>query len=92
VQKLLRREAPLRGAAFWVPNVVAALLYGLAYLPAAASVAPLTAFGVVSIVSVKAVAGVVFGELFRRRGLEVVMLAHFVADILIHVIGPVFAK
>ena len=92
VQKVTRGEGEPRGARFWIANVAAALVYGAAYLPAAGMVVPLTGFVVTSIVAVKAVAGVAFGELFRRRGLEAVMLAHFVSDILIHVFGPVFAK
>ena len=92
VKKITRSEAPLRGASFWFANVAAAVIYGAAYLPAAASVAHLTSFAIVAIVLLKAVAGVVFGDLFRRFGLETVMLAHFVSDILIHVVGPLLAR
>lgn len=92
VQKIVRRDGPPRGASFWLANSIAAVIYGAAYLPAAATVVQVTTFVVVSVVAVKAVAGLVFGELFRRYGLETVMLAHFISDILIHVIGPVFAR
>lgn len=91
VQKIVRKEGPPRGASFWTANCIAASIYGAAYLPAAAAVVQVTAFVAVSIIAVKAVAGLAFGELFRRYGLETAMLAHFISDILIHVIGPVFA-
>lgn len=91
VQKIARRDGPPAGASFWIANVLAALVYGAAYLPAAAGVAQLTAFAMVAIVAVKGVAGLAFGQLFRSYGLEVVMVAHFISDLLIHVVGPVFA-
>jgi hypothetical protein len=92
VQKITRGDGEVRGARFLVANVAAALIYGAAYLPAARMLVPLTGLLIASIVGVKAIAGVVFGELFRRRGLEVVMLAHFISDLVIHVLGPLFAR
>ena len=91
MQKIVRSEGRPHGASFWIANTLGAVIYGAAYLPAAAAVVQVTTFVALSIVGVKAVAGLVFGQLFRKYGLETAMLAHFVSDILIHVIGPVFA-
>ena len=37
------------------------------------------------------IAGVVFGWLYWKRGLEMAMLSHFSADIVLHVIAPLFS-
>jgi hypothetical protein len=31
-----------------------------------------------------------FGVLYRKRGLEAAMLAHFTADFVLYVVGPAF--
>ena len=37
------------------------------------------------------VPGVIFGWLFRRFGLITAIVAHFSADVVLHVIGPMIA-
>ena len=37
------------------------------------------------------IAGVVFGWLYWKRGLEMAMLSHFSADIVLHVIAPLLS-
>ena len=92
LQKLARRPARSSPILFWIGNVLVALLFGAAYLPAAASIVPLTPFAVSSIMLLKGAAGIVFGHLCWTRGLEAAMLAHFVSDLLIHIVGPVFSN
>jgi membrane protease YdiL (CAAX protease family) len=41
---------------------------------------------------VNAAAGLVFGWLYWRRGLEVAMLAHFSADLVLHVAAPLLSR
>ena len=79
----LGRAAALVGA-----NVVAALLFGAGHLPMAAKIWPLTAAVVAYVVAANASAGVIFGALYARYGLEAAIAAHFVADIGLHVIAP----
>lgn len=69
--------------------VGAALLFGAGHLPAAAA-AGLAAspLAMARIVALNAVAGLLFGWLFWRRGLEHAMLAHFCADLVLHVAWP----
>jgi len=38
------------------------------------------------------IGGVVFGWLYWKHGLEHAMLAHFGADIIVHVVAPVLAR
>ena len=51
------------------------------------SVTPLL---IAAIVSLNAVAALGFGYLYWKRGIEAAMLAHFSADIILHVCAPAF--
>lgn len=74
-------------AAYWVAILAAALLFGAAHLPAAATVFELTPLLVARIVTLNAFAGVIFGWLYWRYGLEAAMLSHFAADLVLHVVA-----
>ena len=89
--KLTRTKARVTLIAFWISNVIVALIFGAAHLPAAASLMPLTPIVVSAIVLLNAGAGAVFGYLAWTRGLEAAMVAHFSADLLLHLVGPLFA-
>ena len=71
--------------------ILAALVFGLGHLPAAARLAPLTADLVMRVIGYNALGGFVFGWLYWRRGLEHAMLAHFAADVVLHVLSPLLA-
>lgn len=89
---LVWREAPGRPAvgAFWTANLVAAILFGLSHLPAMAALVPLTGMVVLRVIALNGIGGVVFGHLYWTCGLEAAMLAHFSADIVLHVLTPLF--
>ena len=72
--------------AFWIANILAAVLFGLGHLPATSMLAPLTPLIVARAVVLNGLLGVAFGYLYRTRGLESAMLSHFSADLLLHVI------
>jgi hypothetical protein len=76
---------------FWTANLLAALLFGLGHLPAAASILPLTPPVVTRVLILNALPGFAMGWLFWKRGLESAMLAHGVADIVLHVVTPAVA-
>ena len=71
---------------FWMANILAAIIFGIAHLPATATILPLTALVVTRAVVLNGVAGVAFGYLYWKRGLESAMLAHFSADLVLHVL------
>lgn len=71
-----------------VAIVFAALVFGAGHLPAAAQLAPLTGVLVLRVIAYNALAGLAFGWLYWRRGLEHAMLAHFCADLVLHVAAP----
>lgn len=86
----VRDKAPTAGL-YWCAILGAALLFGAGHLPAAAQIWPLQAIVVVRVLLLNALAGVVFGWLYWKRGIEVAMLAHFAADIVLHVLAPLVA-
>jgi membrane protease YdiL (CAAX protease family) len=92
LQAVARRAARNSSALFWIGNIVVALLFGAAYLPAAAAVVDLTPLAVLSIILLKGASGIVFGYLCWTRGLEAAILAHLVSDLLIHGVGPLLAS
>jgi hypothetical protein len=78
--------------ALWLANVIAAVVFGLGHLPATAAIVKLTPLLVVRAIVLNGIVGVAAGYLYWRYGLEAAMLAHFSADIVIHVIGDSIAK
>ena len=78
------RELALPTGAFWAANIVAAVVFGLGHLPATAALAPLSAALVVRAVVLNGAAGLVFGQLYKRYGLEWAMTSHFGVDIVAH--------
>jgi membrane protease YdiL (CAAX protease family) len=77
---------PATGA-FWVAIVVVAILFGLGHLPATAAIAPLTETLVLRALVLNGVAGVAFGYLYWRHGLEAAMLGHMSAHLVLQVPG-----
>jgi membrane protease YdiL (CAAX protease family) len=79
-------EGKPTSAVFWMANILAAILFGLGHLPTAALLVPLTPLIVARAVILNGMIGVVCGWLFWKRGLESAMVAHFSADLILHVI------
>jgi len=77
---------------FWTANLIVAIIFGLGHLPSASLIMPITPVVVVAALLLNGIAALVFGYLYWKRGLEAAMVAHFSADIILHVIGPAFLK
>jgi hypothetical protein len=88
---MLRKATP-SPRAYWIAIAVAALLFGAGHLPAAHQVWGLDAIVVFRTVLLNSVAGVVFGWLYWKRGLEMAILGHFSADIVLHALAPLLAS
>jgi membrane protease YdiL (CAAX protease family) len=85
---LLARRLQIDG--FWPANVAAALVFGALHLPALRLFhMPLSGAVVAWVLAGNGIAGVVFGWLFRRRGLEGAMIAHAAADLWLQALLPV---
>ena len=82
---------PTRGG-LWLVNALIAMGFGLSHLPNWASRTPLTPPVVATVVLLNGIGGLIFGWLYFAQGLEAAMLAHFAADVALHVAGPGFLK
>ena len=65
-----------------------AIIFGLMHLPSTAILVPLTPFIIARAIILNGVAGVIFGWLYWKKGLESAMISHFTADAIIHGIFP----
>lgn len=74
----------------WSSIIIAALLFGLGHLPATAVLTVLTPLVIFRALLLNGIGGVVFGWLYWKKGLESSMIAHFSADIILHVLFPLF--
>ena len=74
------------GIVFWIANVLAAILFGLGHLPAVALLVPLTTLVIIRTVVLNGLIGIVCGWLYWKQGLESAMIAHFSADLVLHVL------
>ena len=83
------RPAP---AAFWGAIILVALLFGLGHLPITAALTPLTPFIVVRALVLNGLAGIAFGYLYWRRGLEAAMLGHMSTHLVLQVPGVMLLK
>jgi membrane protease YdiL (CAAX protease family) len=79
-------EGKPTNAVFWTANILAAVLFGLGHLPATAMLIPLTPLVITRAIVLNGLAGVAFGWLYWKRGLESAIIAHFSADIVLHVL------
>lgn len=73
---------------FWAVNVIAAVAFGLGHLPATAAITALTPGVITRAIVLNGLAGITFGWLYWRTGLEAAMVAHFGADLILHVAAP----
>lgn len=80
------RPAP---GAFWIAILVVAVLFGLGHLPATSAVTPLTTAIVARALVLNGIAGVAFGYLYWKRGLEAAMAAHMGAHLVLQIPGAV---
>lgn len=72
--------------AMWSAIIISAVVFGLGHLPITSTVTPLTALVIIRAIVLNGVGGVIFGWLYWKKGLESAMIAHFSADIVLHVI------
>ena len=67
--------------------LLSALAFAVGHLPAAAQTTPLSRPVITRILVLNTIAGIVFGALFAKYGLEHAMAAHFAADLVLHVVA-----
>lgn len=72
---------------FLLAGLLSAIAFAAGHLPTAAQAAPLTRPMVTRVLALNTLAGIVFGLVFWRFGLEHAMLAHFATDLVLHVLA-----
>jgi len=92
--KLTRVQSGRPGAAvLWSANVLAALLFGAGHLPSVKAMGlSLDALMVTRTLALNGLVGIAFGWLYVSAGLEAAMIAHFSADLVLHVLTPLFVR
>ena len=74
--------------AAWVGISTAAVLFGLVHLPVTAEMTALTQGVIVRAIILNGIGAILFGYLFWKMGLAASMVAHFCADLILHVAWP----
>ena len=72
----------------WLSIILAAIFFGLGHLPATAQMTKLTGIIIIRAIVLNGVLGTTFGWLYWKKGLESAIIAHFSADIVLHIITP----
>jgi membrane protease YdiL (CAAX protease family) len=79
---------PTSGA-FWIAIVLVAVLFGLGHLSATSAITPLTTMLVFRALVLNGIAGIAFGYLYWRRGLEAAMIGHMSAHLVMQIPGVI---
>jgi membrane protease YdiL (CAAX protease family) len=75
-------------AAYWAAIIGASVIFGLAHLPATDALVPLTPLVATRTMILVGAAGVAFGWVYWRRGLEAAMISHGAVALIVHVGVP----
>jgi hypothetical protein len=92
VSKIWQIQKPPNLEIFWVFNAIIAIGFGIAHLPQWSAITPLTPLVILIVVFLNSIGGLTFGYLFYANGLEAAIVAHFFADIMLHVVGLSFLQ
>lgn len=80
-------------AVFWIANVILAILFGIGHLPALKGLmGKMTPVMIARSLLLNAPVGLLCGWLFWQYGIEAAIVAHFVADIIYHVVGTIVLR
>jgi membrane protease YdiL (CAAX protease family) len=79
-----------RTAAVWSAIILVALVFGALHLPATAELVELTSLIIVRAMLLNGIAGIAFGLLYWKQGLESAMVAHILTDVIVHGLMPLF--
>jgi len=72
----------------WIAIIITSVLFGLGHLPVTSSLVAITPLIVTRAIVLNGIAGIVFGWLYWKKGLESAMISHFSTDIVLHVLLP----
>jgi hypothetical protein len=93
LKKITREASPRAGTGiFWTANVIVAVIYALAHIPAAKSIMTLTPIVLAAVLLPTGFFALAFGYLTWNRGIEAAILAHFSSDLIARVLGPMILR
>lgn len=72
----------------WLSIILIGVIFGLGHLPMTARFTEITTIVILRAIILNGIAGVAFGWLYWKKGLEASMISHFTTDIVLHVIIP----
>ena len=72
----------------WLAIILASILFGIGHLPATAAMTRLTSVIIVRALVLNGIIGILNGWIFWQYGLVAAIIAHFSADIILHVVAP----
>lgn len=75
-------------AGVWLAIILISVFFGLSHLPMTARFTEITTIVVLRAIILNGIAGITFGWLYWKKGLEAAMISHFTTDIVLHVILP----
>lgn len=87
--RIARRPEPVPAGLYWLALGVTALLFGVGHLPLALKIWGPVPVNFARTIILNALAGLPFGWLFWKRGLEYAMVSHFAADLVLHVVARI---
>ena len=76
----------------WTAIILSSIIFGLGHLPVTGQVVSIDVSVVARALLLNGVGGVAFGWLYWKKGLESAMIAHFSADVVLHIAMPLFAR
>lgn len=76
----------------WLAIIISSVIFGLGHLPITGALTAITPVVVLRAILLNGVAGIIFGWLYWKKGLESAMISHFSADICLHVLLPIIAS
>jgi len=82
-----KKEKKVASWTMWVAIILSAILFALTHIALTSSLSELTLIVVIRGVLLNSIAGIGFGLLYWKKGLLYAMIAHFAADITLHVIA-----
>lgn len=93
ISRIIRKpDGRPANAGIWIAIILSSILFGLGHLPISGEVTAITSTVVFRAVLLNGVVGVIFGWLYWKKGLEAAIIAHFSADIVLHVATPLLAS
>ncbi len=79
-------------AGIWLAIIASSVIFGLGHLPITGGLTAITPLVVTRAIVLNGVAGIIFGWLYWKKGLESAMISHFTGDIVLHVLLPLTAS